>query len=312
MCPKPAGRGALTGRLRGHGRRRAAPPPGGGPGRHRLHRQAGPFAAIYGLAAGLTDRHPEKANRLSAWGFRRALPAAVAEAVVAGGLACEIAPQVVDAVTAMNPPTPLLDYPGPVWLVNAARDHFRRDERDFLRACRDGRLSVCPGHNHITLLADTAILARIVLDAVVVAEAATLPARRTTTPRSCAPGPLAAPRREAATVPGVGGWVHPAAATVRLKMSASKTGVMPSGASWHANRVSYPSGPQWGCDRRAGPVRPACNASARALGDDRPSGGGRHGWVVRAESRHGCWRMVRVPVLLWRGPSRWWGDEQRR
>lgn len=194
----------------------AWPSPGGTPTRRRAWspsagtaKPGGPFAAIYGLAAGLAGRHPEKANRLSAWGFRRALPAAVAEAVVAGGLACEIAPQVVDAVTAMNPPTPLLDYPGPVWLVNAARDHFRRDERDFLRACRDGRLSVCPGRNHITLLADTAILARIVLDAVVVAEAATPLARRTTTSRSCAPGPLAAPRREAATVPGVGGVGSP-------------------------------------------------------------------------------------------------------
>jgi pimeloyl-ACP methyl ester carboxylesterase len=131
----------------------------------------GPFAAIYGLAAGLAGRHPESANRLSAWGFRRALPAPVAEAVVAGGLACEIAPQVLGAVTAMNPPTPLLDYPGPVWLVNAARDPARRDERAFLHACRNGRLSVWPGRNHVSFLADTAILARLVLDAAVVTEA---------------------------------------------------------------------------------------------------------------------------------------------
>ena len=134
---------------------------------------SGSFAAIYRLAAGLAGRHPEKANRLSAWAFRRALPAPVADAVVAGGLACEIAPQVVNAVTAMNPPAPLLDYPGPVWLVNAARDPFRRDERDFLRACRNGRLTVWPDRNHVTFLADTTILARIVLDAAVVAEAAT-------------------------------------------------------------------------------------------------------------------------------------------
>jgi pimeloyl-ACP methyl ester carboxylesterase len=136
----------------------------------------GPFAPIYGLAAGLAGRYPQRANQLSGWGFRRALPAPVAEAVVAGGLACEIAPQVLNAVTAMDPPTPLLDYPGPVWLVNAARDPFRRDEQAFLHACRDGRLNVLPGRNHISLLADTAVLARIVLDAAIVAETATPPA----------------------------------------------------------------------------------------------------------------------------------------
>jgi pimeloyl-ACP methyl ester carboxylesterase len=131
----------------------------------------GPFAAIYGLAAGLAGRHPDTANRLTAWGFRQALPAPVAEAVVAGGLACEIMPQVVDAVTAMNPPTPLLTYPGPVWLLNAARDPFRRHERVFLRACRNGRLSVWPARNHVSLLAETAILTRLILDAAVVTEA---------------------------------------------------------------------------------------------------------------------------------------------
>jgi hypothetical protein len=56
---------------------------------------------------------------------------------------------------------------------HAARDPFRRDERAFRRACRDGRLSVWPGRNHVTFLADATILARIVLDTAIVAEAAT-------------------------------------------------------------------------------------------------------------------------------------------
>lgn len=75
------------------------------------------------------------------------------------------APPAGGAVAGMDPPSPLLDHPGPVWLVNAARDPFRSDDGGFLRACRDGRLIVWPRRNHITCLAGATTLARIVLDA---------------------------------------------------------------------------------------------------------------------------------------------------
>lgn len=133
----------------------------------------GAFGAVYRGAARLAARYPEECNRLSAFAFRRALPRPQADAMVAGGLSCETVPGVVAAVREMNPLTALSAYPGPVWLVNGERDHFRRDERRFLHACRDGRLTIRPRCGHITGLADTADLTRQVRDAAAVIAART-------------------------------------------------------------------------------------------------------------------------------------------
>jgi pimeloyl-ACP methyl ester carboxylesterase len=129
----------------------------------------GLIGAAYRAVARSAARCPEAANHLSAWGFRRVLPGPLAEAMVAGGLTCEVMPSDIKAVDAMDPLASLSAYPGPVWLVNGVRDPFRRDERLFLNACRDGRLFVRPGCGHVTSLADTTALARTVLDVAAVA-----------------------------------------------------------------------------------------------------------------------------------------------
>ncbi|MEU8686650.1 alpha/beta fold hydrolase [Streptomyces sp. NPDC048611] len=133
----------------------------------------GSFGAVYRGLARLAAGHPEGVNRLSAFAFRRALPRRQADAMVAGGLSSEVVPGVVDAVRAMDPLASLSAYPGPVWLLNGERDHFRRDERRFLHACRDGRLALRPGCGHLTGLADTAGLAGQVRDAAAVITART-------------------------------------------------------------------------------------------------------------------------------------------
>ncbi|WP_425566967.1 alpha/beta fold hydrolase [Sphaerisporangium flaviroseum] len=79
-------------------------------------------ASIYRLAASLAARYPDLADRVSAYGFRRALPGAPGEAVIAGALTCQIMPSVVEAVAARNPLADLAAYPGRVWLVNGSRD----------------------------------------------------------------------------------------------------------------------------------------------------------------------------------------------
>ncbi|MEV0375304.1 alpha/beta hydrolase [Streptomyces sp. NPDC050636] len=133
----------------------------------------GLFSAAYRGAGRAAAAYPEAANRLSAFAFRCTLPHPLAEAMVSGGLSSEITPSVVKAVTDMKPLASLSAYPGPVWLVNGARDRFRRDERAFLRACRAGRLSVRPGYGHVTSLSDTGAVARTVLDAAAVVTAGT-------------------------------------------------------------------------------------------------------------------------------------------
>ncbi|MCF3144480.1 alpha/beta fold hydrolase [Streptomyces platensis] len=133
----------------------------------------GVFGAVYRGAGRLAAGCPEEFNRLSAFVFRRALPRPQADAMAAGGLSSEVVPSVVEAVRGMNPLASLAAYPGPVWLVNGERDHFRRHERRFLNACRNGRLTIRPRCGHITSLTDTADLARQVRDAAAVVTART-------------------------------------------------------------------------------------------------------------------------------------------
>lgn len=133
----------------------------------------GAFGAVYRGAGRLAAKHPEEFNRFSAFAFRRALPRHQADAMVAGGLSSEAVPSIVEAVWETNPLASLAAYPGPVWLVNGERDHFRRQERRFLHACRDGRLIIRPRCGHISSLADTAAVTRQVRDAVAVVTART-------------------------------------------------------------------------------------------------------------------------------------------
>ncbi|MFD0889142.1 alpha/beta hydrolase, partial [Streptosporangium algeriense] len=77
---------------------------------------------------------------------------------------CEALPLVIEAVAAHDQLAALAAYPGRVWLVNGSRDPFRADERDFLRACRNGRLILLPRRGHLGVLAAPGPLARLVDD----------------------------------------------------------------------------------------------------------------------------------------------------
>ncbi|MEV5480285.1 MULTISPECIES: alpha/beta fold hydrolase [Streptomyces] len=134
---------------------------------------SGLFAATYKAAGRLAVRYPRRADRLSAFAFRQALPGPAGEALVAGGLSSGTASSVIKAVCETDTLASLAAYPGPVWLVNGEHDHFRRDERDFLTACRDGRLFLLPGCGHLTSLADTGAVAGLVRDAAAVVTART-------------------------------------------------------------------------------------------------------------------------------------------
>ncbi|MFE2227715.1 alpha/beta fold hydrolase [Streptomyces kronopolitis] len=136
-------------------------------------RPSGLFAAAYRAASRLAARHPQGADRLSAFAFRRTLPGPPGEALAAGGLSSRNASSVLTAVCETDTLASLSAYPGPVWLVNGERDHFRRDERQFLAACRDGRLLLLPRCGHLTGLADTKALAGLVRDAAAVVTART-------------------------------------------------------------------------------------------------------------------------------------------
>ncbi|WP_283496326.1 alpha/beta fold hydrolase [Cryobacterium sp. PH29-G1] len=119
----------------------------------------------YRLLARLIHRLPDRGLWLHETMARRLLPPAGARDVLAGGAALDVMDSGLRATSTLAPLASLAAYPGPIWLVNGALDHFRLNERRFLAACHDGRIVVVPGATHLSSLAQperfTAILLRI-------------------------------------------------------------------------------------------------------------------------------------------------------
>ncbi|MET8796676.1 alpha/beta hydrolase [Nocardia sp. NPDC004568] len=103
-------------------------------------------------------------ERLSRRIFDAALPAQVAAAVAAGGIATEVIPDIVRAAATFDPLGELRRYPGPVWLINGSRDHFRGHETRFVAAAPRARLLVVPGAGHYLPLAEPRRFARLIRD----------------------------------------------------------------------------------------------------------------------------------------------------
>ncbi|MEV7550426.1 alpha/beta hydrolase [Amycolatopsis sp. NPDC089917] len=120
---------------------------------------------LFGLAHRLLTRLPDRGEGLSRRQFRTALPPKLAEAVIGGGIATEVIPDVADALCRFDVLAVLATYPGPTWLINGSRDHFRRHERSFLDACADGRLVTVPNAGHYLPMARGREFAQLVLDA---------------------------------------------------------------------------------------------------------------------------------------------------
>lgn len=127
------------------------------------------LTSAFSLAHKALSRMRDGGEAVSRAQFRGLLPPAVAEPVLAAGIATEVIPQVVAAAARFDPLTDLGSYPGPVWLVNGAHDHFRTNERRFVRVCWDGRLIVVPRAGHYLPMVRAAEFSRIVRDCAVVA-----------------------------------------------------------------------------------------------------------------------------------------------
>lgn len=119
----------------------------------------------WALAARGIVRLPDHGEGLNAFMVRRFLPAQGALDVGAGGFALMITQDVLREVARAAPVDDLARVDAPVWLVNGRFDHFRGDERAFLRACRHGRLVVVPGATHMVSLVAPERFTRVVLEA---------------------------------------------------------------------------------------------------------------------------------------------------
>lgn len=125
----------------------------------------GPAIAGYRLVAGaiglLPDRGARLNDRMAAW----ALPEAGARDLGAGGYALDVMQSSLRSIGAVRPIEDIKALGDvPVWLVNGAFDHFRSQERAYLRAARNGRLVVVPRAKHLVSLEAPIAFTRIILE----------------------------------------------------------------------------------------------------------------------------------------------------
>lgn len=121
--------------------------------------------APFRLAHGLLMRLPNQGEKLDRWQFQTLLPPKLAEAVIGGGIATEVIPDVTKALADFDVLAELATYSGPTWLINGSRDQLRRHERRFLDACADGRLVNVPNAGHYLPMVRGEEFSRLVLDA---------------------------------------------------------------------------------------------------------------------------------------------------
>jgi pimeloyl-ACP methyl ester carboxylesterase len=112
----------------------------------------GPALTGYRLLARLIHRLPDRGLWLHTTLVRRMLPPAGVADVLAGGVALDVMEAGLRSTGTLTPVADLRVFPGRVWLVNGAWDHFRLHQNRFLRAARHGTLVTVPGAGHLVSL----------------------------------------------------------------------------------------------------------------------------------------------------------------
>ena len=89
----------------------------------------------------------------------------LANDVIAGGVALEVMDDALRELRVLDVRRSLRAIRQPVWLVNGTLDHFRLQERSYLRAARDGRLVHIPGATHMVSVTRPEAFNRVLFDA---------------------------------------------------------------------------------------------------------------------------------------------------
>jgi len=129
----------------------------------------GPLTRGWRQAVRAIERLPDGGAWLNQALVRRMLPADGAADVAAGGFALDVMGDVIDEIGTLRPLRELAEVSCPVWIVNGRWDHFRRQERAYLRAATTAprsRLVVVPGASHLVSLTRPAAFTRLLLDVV--------------------------------------------------------------------------------------------------------------------------------------------------
>ncbi|RWZ61249.1 alpha/beta hydrolase [Labedella populi] len=125
--------------------------------------------AGYRVLARVIHRLPDRGRWLNDTMARLAVGSTAAEDIGSGGVALDVMDETLAAIGGTRPIADLARYPGPVWFVTGALDHFRLDERSFRRARPEAPVIVVPRASHLVSLVAPAAFARIVRDAVAAA-----------------------------------------------------------------------------------------------------------------------------------------------
>ncbi|MCU1440708.1 MAG: alpha/beta hydrolase [Rhodoglobus sp.] len=136
----------------------------------RPHRAA---LETWRAAATVIARLPDRGLGLNNWAVRAAVrDPALVDDVLRGGVALDVMDDALRELRRLRPLTSLAAIEQPVWLVNGTLDHFRLEERQFLRAARNAQLIHVPGATHMVSLTRPVTFTRILLDAIEAARTA--------------------------------------------------------------------------------------------------------------------------------------------
>lgn len=125
----------------------------------------GPGLWVYRHVARAVGRMPDDGARLNDTLARRFLPVAAQDDVAGGGMALDVMDAVLAGMAGIDMLADLAALgETPVWLVNGRWDHFRTQERRFLRQCANGRLVVIPRATHPVSLVQPVAFNRILLE----------------------------------------------------------------------------------------------------------------------------------------------------
>ncbi|WP_372592758.1 alpha/beta fold hydrolase [Actinotalea sp.] len=127
----------------------------------------GPLTWGWRQAVRVIERSPDRGAWLNRTLVRLLLPEQGAADVAEGGFALDVMGDLIEEIGRLRPLRELPAVTCPLWLVNGRWDHFRRQERQFLRAATgaaSARLVVVPGASHLVSLVRPVAFTRVLLE----------------------------------------------------------------------------------------------------------------------------------------------------
>lgn len=133
-----------------------------------------PLRAAWTHLARWIERTPGSGAGLNAFMVRAALSPQAQTDIAAGGFALRVMSEALEAVGVLDPISALERSACPVWVVNGALDHFRTQERSYVRAARRSgqpvRHVVVPRARHLVSLDAPVAFSRVLLEALEVVD----------------------------------------------------------------------------------------------------------------------------------------------